>query len=75
MPRTDRFDEWRPDHIILKSNSKKRDEFINDVRFDIGIVGNFTIPPHESYKLTDIAKDNIVRCPSDHFGLFCKISI
>ena len=39
------------------------------------IVGNFTVNPYEGDNFSAIENDNIVRCPSDHFGLIAKISL
>jgi hypothetical protein len=33
MPETLRFDQWRPDHIIIKSNVKNNDEFLKNAKF------------------------------------------
>jgi len=40
---------------------------------EISIIGNFTIYPFEQEKYQLVEKDNLVRTPSDHFGLLSKI--
>lgn len=71
MPPTNRFPAWRPDHVIYKMKKKiqKKDQD------EIGIIGDFTVPPYEDEHFSKIAVDHQVRTPSDHFGLICKINI
>lgn len=70
MPPTTRFPPWRPDHIVYRSNYTK---LIG--QHEIGIIGDFTLPPYEEEHYSKLAQDGIVRTPSDHFGLISKIYI
>jgi hypothetical protein len=71
MPPTTQFPPWRPDHIIYKCKNQQNNLGENE----IGIIGDFTIPPFEEDHFTKIASDGLVRTPSDHFGLISKISL
>ncbi len=73
MPSTGRFSAWRPDHIIYKY--KNKEQIPSNKINEIEIIGEFTIPLYEDQGFAEIAKDNIVRTPSDHFGLLSKIYI
>lgn len=70
MPPSRRFPPWRPDHVVYQRRLQAKEK---DEGSEIAIVGDFTIPPYESDHFTLIAKDNVVRTPSDHFGLISKL--
>ena len=69
MPKTKRFKEWRPDHVIHHTKDKKEEQKQDQIE----IIGDFTVKPFEKEHFNDIYKDNQIRTPSDHFGLITKI--
>jgi len=71
MPKTAKFPSVRFDHIVHKR--KKELGLASDKKDEISIIGNFTIYPFEQEKYQLVEKDNLVRTPSDHFGLLSKI--
>jgi hypothetical protein len=68
MPPTKRYPPWRPDHIIYKCKGKEAQG-----KHEIAIIGDFTVPPFEEEHYSKVAQDDLVRTPSDHFGLISKI--
>lgn len=70
MPKSKTFASWRPDHILCKLP-----ESVNLSNAQINIIGDFVIPPYEKDTWDMIKNDNVVRTPSDHFGLFAWIPL
>ncbi len=69
MPQTTRFAPWRPDHILCKLPGH-----VDYKLAQIYKIGEFSIPPFENDNHLKIGLDNVVRSPSDHFGLVCRVS-
>lgn len=42
---------------------------------EIAVIGDFSLEPQHNSSIYDVKEDGIVRTPSDHFGLFAKISL
>lgn len=71
MLETNNFAAWRPDHIMIhrnKGNQLKGEH-------EIAVIGDFSLEPQHNSSIYDVKEDGIVRTPSDHFGLFAKISL
>mmetsp|Transcript_19538 Transcript_19538/g.22734 ORF Transcript_19538/g.22734 Transcript_19538/m.22734 type:complete len:113 (-) Transcript_19538:38-376(-) len=68
MPKSVKHKECTFDHILLSKFSKFEPSYIKRV-------GNFSCRSHKGEDPKDIAKDNIVRTPSDHLGLYGMIKI
>lgn len=68
MPQTRRYSPWRPDHILCKVPVSLEGASIEKV-------GEFTIPPYEKEEVKKIASDDVVRSPSDHYGLYASIPL
>lgn len=70
MPQTVKFPPWRTDHILCKLPKQ-----VDLSQAQIHKIGEFTIPPFENEKIAQIGADNIVRTPSDHFGLISWVPL
>ena len=65
MPKNSFFNSWRPDRIILKSQF-----------WDISqcfCVGRFCVDKFFGQDFLEIERDNLVRTPSDHFGIIGSV--
>ena len=77
MPKTNKFNMWRPDKICMPTLSDERKlsmEYYLKAQ-DCQKIGAFSCPPYEKDDMHEIIKDGIVRAPSDHMGLIVDICL
>ena len=77
MPQTHRFGKWRPDKICmptLTDEQKSQFEYYFKAQ-DAQKIGAFSLAPYENDEMHEVAKDGIVRTPSDHMGLIVDIAL
>lgn len=70
MPKSNKFAAWRPDHVLVKVPKS-----VELGKAQIEKIGEFTVPPFEGQRVSDLEKDGVVRSPSDHFGLLAWIPL
>jgi tyrosyl-DNA phosphodiesterase 2 len=67
MPATPRFPAWRPDRVMLKSSAWR---VVN-----VEIVGRDVLEKFRHFADPTPTKDNLVKTPSDHYGLLTTLTL
>jgi hypothetical protein len=63
MPASGRFGRSRLDKIVVNKSSSCKPE-------SISIIGRFPIPSCAGQNIMEVEEDQVVRTPSDHYGLY-----
>ena len=77
MPKTNQFSKWRPDKVCMPTLSEEKKEHMEYYikAQDAQKIGAFSLEPYEQENMQLIAKDGVVRTPSDHMGLLVDICL